>query len=302
MRRLWIVITLGLIVGTGAMATPASASFPGTDGRIGFGSDRYGHTHNIFTMNPDGSDVRQLTFLTSDQGAALNENWSPDGTQLVFEQRNPDGSVRQIYVTNADGSNQHLLFADPSYTDRTPDYSPDGSRVVFSRCGDNGCAIYTVGSDGQGLTAITRFGGQADLGPEYSPDGKSIVFESRGRGGVDVAVYVMNANGGHLHRITAPELQATEPDWSPDGSRIVVDTNFGAGISSMRPDGTDLRQLTFPAGRAGDFAPEHAPAGDRIAFERDHDGQSFVYTMNPDGTGLKLIQNDAFAPSWGPAA
>src|SRR5437870_13763759 len=93
MRRLGIVIAVGLIVGTGAMATPASASFPGTDGRIGFGSDRYGHTHNIFTMNPDGSDVRQLTFLTSDQGAALNENWSPDGTQLVFEQRNPDGSV-----------------------------------------------------------------------------------------------------------------------------------------------------------------------------------------------------------------
>ncbi len=115
MRRLGMVLALILTMGLLAAATPALATFPGPDGRIAFGSDRYGGTHNIFTMNPDGSDVRQLTFLTVHQGAALNQSWSPDGTKLVFQQRTADFSVLQIHVMNADGSNQYQLFSDPAY-------------------------------------------------------------------------------------------------------------------------------------------------------------------------------------------
>jgi hypothetical protein len=62
----------------------------GTNGRVAFGSDRYGGTFNIFTMNPDGSGVRQLTFLHANQGAALDQTWSPDGSRLVFEKRNAE--------------------------------------------------------------------------------------------------------------------------------------------------------------------------------------------------------------------
>src|SRR6266498_1193755 len=104
-RRLGMLLAFALTMGLVAVATPARATFPGTNGRIAFGSDRSGGDHNIFSMNPDGSDVRQLTFFTADEGAALRQAWSPDGTKLVFERRPADGSSRQIYIMNADGSN-----------------------------------------------------------------------------------------------------------------------------------------------------------------------------------------------------
>src|SRR5438477_12296846 len=102
MRRLAIVLALGLTMVLVPMASQATATNPGTDGRIAFVSDRYGSTNNIFSMNPDGSDVRQLTFLTADQGGAELESWSPDATQLVFAQRNADFSSWQIYEMDAD--------------------------------------------------------------------------------------------------------------------------------------------------------------------------------------------------------
>ncbi|MBZ5657760.1 MAG: hypothetical protein LAO56_21050 [Acidobacteriia bacterium] len=57
---------------------PAHATFPGKNGRIAFiqGMD-------VYTMNSDGSDVKQLTNLGPDNGAAW-ESWSPDGKQIVF--------------------------------------------------------------------------------------------------------------------------------------------------------------------------------------------------------------------------
>src|SRR6266516_1738591 len=154
-RMIPLLMTLAAVGGFLATTPTAWATFPGTDGRIAFGSDRSGGTHNIFTMKPDGSDVHQLTFLTADQGAALYESWSPDGTKLVFQERNSDFSVNRIYVMNADGSAQHQLLSDPSYFDFDPNFSPAGSRVALARCRMDfeACAIYSVKSDGTALTA-----------------------------------------------------------------------------------------------------------------------------------------------------
>jgi Tol biopolymer transport system component len=65
--------------------------------------------------------------------------------------------------------------------------------------------------------------------------------------------------------------------------------------------GTGLQRLTFPS-QQHDFGPSFSPAGDLIVFERDVRDFSTgdVYVMNPDGSGLTLIQHDAFEPAWGP--
>src|SRR5215831_12149345 len=98
-----VLATAGLVV---ALAVPAAAAFPGQNGRIAFiqGPD-------VYTMNSDGSDVKQLTNL-GPESSAFWESWSPDGKQIVFNEYKPPDFLGQLWLMNADGSNQHLLLAE----------------------------------------------------------------------------------------------------------------------------------------------------------------------------------------------
>src|SRR5215470_13080140 len=160
-----ILLALALV-----FALPAHATFPGKNGRIAFiqGPD-------IFTMNPDGSDVHQLTASTGGDLASW-PNWSPDGKHLVFGHFPAPDFLGQLWLMNADGSNQHLLFNDPGFDLEAPSFSPDGSQIVFTRCqpfhNEFPCAIYRIQSDGTGLTQVTPFRIELeDFEPAYSPDG-----------------------------------------------------------------------------------------------------------------------------------
>jgi Tol biopolymer transport system component len=314
MRFTRLVAVLCMLAGVGLALAPtsASATFPGESGLIAFSSDRYGQTHNMFTMRPDGSDVRQLTFLTAAQGAAFWATWSPDGTKLVFQERSADLSVRQIWVMDRDGSNRHRLFSDPGYFDLLPGYSPDGTQVAFQRCRTDfeACAIYRVRADGNGLAPITHLDAArnvVDGAPEYSPDGRTIAFPSFNRDGVIAAIYVMDSNGTNIHRVTPTALEAFDPDWSPDGSRLIFSTHccnpLHSAIWSAHSVGTGLQQVSFP-GASHDVNPEYAPGGQRIVLERDSPdfSTSSIVTMTATGSDVDTIQPDAFLPSWGPSA
>src|ERR1700730_12438976 len=143
--RFALVAAIGLLTAmaiSGALAADgANATSRGTYGRIVFI-----HGPDVFTMNPDGTDVRQLTSLGPDNGAFF-ASWSRDGRQLVFNEF-PSNATPQFWIMNADGTNQHLLLGDPSFFDFAPNFSPDGSRVIFTRCQLGGnCALYRVNVD-----------------------------------------------------------------------------------------------------------------------------------------------------------
>ena len=294
------------LAGITAPAAGASAS----GGRIAFGSARYGHTNNIFTMNADGSGVRQLTFTREQDGADLRQQWSPDGTKLVYEHRNTSTSRRQLWVMNADGSNQHRLLHDPEFLDFYPSYSPDGTRVVFGRCRKDfgACALYSIDSHGNDLTAITHFDVAhevLDNAPKYSPDGETIAFSSYNRGGVPASVYTIRATGGPVTRLTPAALSGADPDWSPDGSRVAFWSNCCVpgrpAIWTIGADGNNAVKLTHPGSLRFDFSPDYSPDGSKIAYEWDlDDGTSNVATINTDGSDRTLIQRDAFLPVWQP--
>jgi TolB protein len=257
-------------------------------------------------MNPDGSNVRQLTFLGPDNGAFF-ASWSRDGRQLVFTEFRSNGNP-QFWIMKADGSNQHLLLGDLSFFDFAPSFSPDGSQVVFTRCQPGGnCALYSVNVDGTGVTAITNFNPNPDVNDveaAYSPDGMTIAFNSywREEFGFMAAIYLVNADGSNIRPLTPPELGAVTPAWSPDGTKIAFHTHdHGAGfvqneeIWVINADGTDATRLTNNnrhwAGYTTaphDFAPSWSPQGNAIVFERDDPSyaSSAIFVMNADGSGL----------------
>jgi Tol biopolymer transport system component len=290
-----VLAVVGLAI---ALAVPAEATFPGKNGRIAFilGPD-------VYTMNPDGSDVKQLTNLGPDSGAFW-ESWSPNGGQIVFNEFRPPDFLGQIWVMNTDGSNQHLLFAEPDFDDQSPSFTSDGSSVIFNRCHpdhDQGCALYQIGLNGTGLRAITDFElGIQDFSPQYSPYNGSLAFTSFGRGGIIGAIYLTTADGSGPSRLTAAPLSARQPDWSPDGKTIAFSTHCcnpqnqeiwvasieGGGLRPLTNNGTD-----YFAG-PHDFHPSWSPQGDAIVFERDAPdlSSSAIFIMKADGSGpTKLI-------------
>ena len=121
------------------------------------------NTSDIWLMNVDGTGLQRLTTNSRDDGYA---NWSPDGTKLVFaSNRTQDNGVtqsdREIWVMNADGSGtpKELTRTAATVPDEYPDWSPDGSRIVFSsiRGGETDTEIYAMNaSDGLNIVKLTN--------------------------------------------------------------------------------------------------------------------------------------------------
>jgi Tol biopolymer transport system component len=289
------------------LAIPAEATFAGKNGRIAF-VQAAGSGTDIFTMTPNGTEIKQITSFGGSGGQVCCVAWSPDGKQLVFAAKASSSDNAQLWIMRADGSSQHLLLDEPSDFDMEPSFSPDGSQIVFSRCGPINCAIYRVRADGTGLTAITNFNPNHDvfdLWPAYSPDGRKIAFTSFNRNnGFLCAIYMVNADGSNFRLLTPPRLTAFEPDWSPDGTKIAfsVNSNFSTILDEeiwvINADGSQPVRLTnnnrhwngYLTG-PHDFSASWSPKGNKIVLERDSPdfSRSAIYLINPDGSGQTLV-------------
>jgi TolB protein len=201
--------------------------------QIAFMSERSGNP-DIYVMDADGSNVRQLTQHPAND---IWPEWSPDGTRIAFPSRR-DGNF-EIYVIDADGSNLQRLTNTPGHED-FPAWSPDGTQIVFSRIeGDDG--TYVMNADGSGERQLLQF---HVLEPAWSPDGTRIVFASDHEG--FRAIYVMDADGSNLQRLSQTRAGENCPDWSPDGMQITFASwRDGDGeIYVMDADGSNLQKLT----------------------------------------------------------
>ena len=268
--------TLRILILILALSIVASATFPGRNGRIAFVQD-----NNIYTINPDGTDMRQLTTFDGSTGVANWPSWSADGRSIVFNAFLAPDFLGQVWVMNADGSNQHPVLAQPDFSNERPSFLPDGSQVVFSHCSttmDETCGVYRVGVHGAGLTQITPLTlGITDRGAVYSTDGRSIAIQTGGRDGLASTVDVLRSDGSHLRPLTPAAIIASRPSWSPDGNRIAFETHCcnpeNQEIWVVDRDGDDLRALThnghdYFAG-PHDFDPSWSPDGNFIVFQRD---------------------------------
>jgi TolB protein len=192
---------------------------------------------------------------------------------------------------------------------RAPQSAPGANgRIAFSRSpfDEFPNAIWSMASNGSDQLQLTLGPGDGDVWPAYSPGGTMIAFTRdmvTGNETVEGDIFVMQANGTGLTRLTSTTTSDVRPVWTPDGSRLVFasDRTGGGDIYSMRIDGTDVRRLTTHA--AVDSYPSVSPDGTRIAFASDRDGGLDVYTMNIDGSGVTRLTDAIFSdyqPDWSP--
>jgi Tol biopolymer transport system component len=284
-------LVLLLAVSMLVVSTPAHAAFPGKNGRISFVGG-----FDLFTMNPDGSDVRQITNLGPDN-AAGNHSWSADGKQIVANECSVANCRGEIWLMNADGSNHHLVLKSSNLDNWTPSFTPDGKWIVFTRCKltVESCALFKMLTDGTSISAVTQFVlGVQDFWPSYSPDGQTLAFTSFGRRGIVSAIYRLGPTDKGPVPITPAALDAQFSDWSPDASAIAYASHGSSpqnqDIRLVNPRGGDRRRLTKNGNDyfngPHDFFPAWSPQGDAIVFERDSpDFSTFsIYILKPDGS------------------
>jgi TolB protein len=179
---------------------------------------------------------------------------------------------------------------------------PAAQELAFAR----GQTIHAARTDGTGLRAIAR-----GHSPAWSPDGRRLAFVRES--GRNADIYVADAAGRNVRRLTRASSQEYSPSWSPDGRRIAFASNREGRfrIYVVRADGTGARRVS-PRGGAGDsHSPSWSPDGRLIAFSSSHatPENPEIYVVRPDGSGLtrltrtrggvEVLGDDAW-PRWSP--
>ena len=286
----------------GLVATPAGGANAVGNGRLAFVASRADEPQ-VFTINPDGSGQTQLTERASGAGEH-GLSWAPDGSSLLVV-LSPNRDL--MYTMRPDGSD--LRRISPPCTGRClgddePAFTRSGTRIAFSRAfgpvtNDNAAvdAIFTMDADGtrvRQLTQKTRPTSTEDHAATWSPDGRQLAFQRLNTTAAPVgrsAIYVMSQNGSQLHRITPRALDASNPRWSRDGTRILFNDvaepadGKDANIYTVRPDGTGLTKLThYTGGTAQAFVDDSSPDGTKIVFHFQDAGVDDLYNMDADGS------------------
>jgi TolB protein len=318
----------GLAAGCGggssddATKTTASPRGPALGGRIAFRRyfDAGQTTGAIFTVNPDGTEERQVTRPPNDT-VDDQPAWSPDGRTIAFERCRREKPCA-VWTVRPDGSGLRQLSH--GREESAPAWSPDGRHLAMDRA--SGTVVHdqietsevvVAGADGRHARTVARLTHhRGDVGGAvWSPDGRRLIYEvvpavSSEAEAPHPALYVVDARGGKPARITRPTLRAGDhPDWSPDGSRIVFRTQPngegpGGDVFTARPDGSGMRRLTHNDGTSIVLSSSYSPDGRWIAYGYSgRDGEPDVYVMRSDGSGRRAVTRTPSwdsAPDWGP--
>ncbi|NLF25054.1 MAG: hypothetical protein GX589_05280 [Deltaproteobacteria bacterium] len=257
---------------------------------------RVGRFKELFVMDMDGSNVRQLT---NDRGLAMSSSWNPTGSLLVYTSYRT--RVPDLYIIDVASRHIKQVTKGPGL-EIGAKFSGNGTQILTSRTVGKEYEIVLVNLDGMVLRRITSSTGVIDVSPDWSPDYRRIVFCSNRAGGPQI--YTMNADGSGVRRISfVSSNYCTSPKWSPKGDRLAFVCRVDAGfqIFTSNPDGSEALQLTS----FGDNEdPSWSPDGRFIAF-----GTTFgrgrvsnIAIMTNEGANIQQItfgKSGDSEPAWG---
>ena len=274
--------------------------FTGEEGVFGsqiIFSGRVGRFKELFVMDMDGTNIRQLT---DDKGLAISSSWHQNGKELLYTTYRD--RVPEVYALDL-ASRRIKRLTRGSALELGAKYTIDGRNVIVSRSAGRDSDLVILDSNGTVIKKLTGGTGAIDVSPDFSPDGSRVVFCSNRSGGPQI--YVMNSDGSNVHRISyVTSSYCTSPDWSPKGDRIAFVCRADAGfqIFVSDPEGRNALQLTSYGDNED---PDWAPDGRYLVFASTFGrGRNFnLALMRSDGANITQLTNSRSGdtePAWGP--
>jgi len=202
-----------------------------------------------------------------------------------------DGN-NEIYTCTADGSNITRLTNDDA-ADEDPAWSPDGTRIAFTREGN----LFIMNANGSNVVQKTF---TSDVWkPAWSPDGNKMAFTDiyteYGWG----VIMVMDLTNGAVSELlyTAGEYVFPTPSWSPDGTKIAFESDMvratgRSAVFTISPEDSGLTGLT-PFSYSFLLNPSWSPDGMKLSvtsYSETNPNTESIAVMNADGTGLTIIK------------
>jgi TolB protein len=252
-------------------------------------------------MSPAAALSLAALFIFSSSPATPRANPPTPGGPIVFSSFR-HGQL-DIFTMGSEGHGVRNVTRDPA-PDFQPAWSPDRGVIAFVSLHTDLShfdQIFTIDPVNRERRQLTDIDGGNPQAPAWSPDGSRIAFHVVYGGALDAELFVMNADGTSLFRLTDNTSEDSDPAWSPDGSRIAFVRD--GRIETMDPDGSHLTPVSSATMLA--FDPAWSPEGDRLAFvgRKPDASQEDLFTIAEDGSAMERVTHTSKTesePSWSP--
>ncbi len=254
----------------------------------------YMHTLSHTLLSLTNSDGDGVALLPNQHFTSAWGERSSDGNKILYSSSRGIAATADIYLSNADGTNETRLTHDVG-NDVFPSWGSKDTKIAFASDRSGNTDIYIMNADGTDEKQLTK-NPTTDSFPHLSPDGEKIVFTSN-RSGIEI--YTMDSDGTNLTRLTTNDgdgardvyVRDEHPRWSPDGTKIAFhsDRNGSQDIFVMDADGSNVVQVT--SATSDEVYPEWSPDGNTLAFciaTYIRDRQE-LFLINLDGTDMRQI-------------
>lgn len=232
----------------------------------------------IWTLGTNGVG---LTRLTTGTYLDLFPVYTPDGKYVYFssDRGEKESKIWRVFATGTGGLTR---VTSSQQTDIAPSVAPNGQQLAYTVYMQEAPEpqIWTVNVNGSLPTQLV-----VGSFPIFSPDGKKLLFQRYSSDTKRWDIWTMNADGSARTQLTTGDADYRNPRWSPDGTKIVFDSNKGMDedkrynedIWIMNGDGSNLTQLTTNG--SSDEWPVFDPNGKYIYFKSNRGGSLEIWRM-----------------------